>query len=473
MPSTRTTFLVLAAGSAAFAMLQSLVTPVLPVIQDRLGTSQNAVTWVMTANLLSAAIFTPILGRVGDAAGKDRVLAAVMWILAAGCLVAALAPNIGVLIAGRALQGVAGAVYPLAYGIIRDEYPPERVAAGVGGISAVIAAGGGLGIVLAGPVTGTLGYTWLFWIPMAVSAAGALAVHLFVPASPVRTGARFGPSAALLLAAWPVCLLLAVGRGPERGWGSPVVLGLFLAAAVLLAAWLVAESRAANPLIDLRVFRLPAVRRTNLVALLFGGGQFALFTFLPQFLQTPADAGYGFGATVTEAGLLLLPMLAAMFAAGLLTGRLQKVADAKAQLFAGSVLTVAAFAALAFAHDAPWQAALAAAVFGVGLGTALPAMTNLIVGNVPAEQAGAASGMNANMRTIGGAIGAALVGAVVTARPAVGGHPPESGYASGFLLLAAVAVAAAATTLLIPRARPRAGEPPTEAGRAGARDRTA
>ncbi|WP_309244374.1 MFS transporter [Micromonospora parastrephiae] len=137
--SRRLTFTVLAAGAGFFAMLQSLITPVLPTIQQDLHTSQNTVTWVLTAYLLSASIFTPILGRVGDMVGKERMLVVSLAALALGCLLAAIAPNIGVLIVARVVQGIGGAVFPLSFGIIRDEFPAARVSGAVAAISAIVA----------------------------------------------------------------------------------------------------------------------------------------------------------------------------------------------------------------------------------------------------------------------------------------------------------------------------------------------
>lgn len=153
---------VLAIGAGVFSLLQSLIAPVLPTIQQELHTSQNTATWVLTAYLLSASIFTPVLGRVGDMVGKRRTLVAVMTALAAGLLLAALTPTIEILILARAVQGAGGAVFPLAYGIIRDEFPRERVAGAISTLSAIIAAGGGLGVILAGPIVDTLGMRWLF-----------------------------------------------------------------------------------------------------------------------------------------------------------------------------------------------------------------------------------------------------------------------------------------------------------------------
>src|SRR3954447_9478616 len=151
-PSPRVVLAVLAAGVGSFSLLQSLVAPVLPTIQRELHTSASAVTWVLTAWLLAAAGAPPVLGRVGDMAGKDRTLVASLAAVAAGSLLAAVAPSLPVLLAGRVVQGLGGAVFAVSFGIIRDEFPAVRVASAVGILSAVIGAGGGLGIVLAGPI---------------------------------------------------------------------------------------------------------------------------------------------------------------------------------------------------------------------------------------------------------------------------------------------------------------------------------
>ncbi|WBB70066.1 MFS transporter [Micromonospora sp. WMMD812] len=455
------TFLVLAAGALSFAMLQSLIAPVLPTIQTELQTTQEAVTWVMTANLLSAAIFTPILGRVGDLAGKKGTYVAVLAVLAAGCLLAAFATDLRTLVAARVIQGAAGAVFPLAYGIIRDEFPAARVPAAVGAVSAVIAAGGGIGIVLAGPIVASLGLTWLFIIPAIVVIVAAVAGHLVISAYPPTRPGRINWLAAALLAGGLLCLLLATSKGAGWGWASAQTVTLVVTAAVLVGAWVRTEARSTQPLVDMRIMRLPTVWTTNLVALLFGAGWFAVFAFLPQFVQVPSTAGYGFGADVTEAGLLMLPMVVTMSAAGVISGRVVRWFGSKAQLVTASVLSALATATLALAHQQIWQISFATAMFGLAAGLAFSAMANLIVGNVPAAHTGVASGMNANFRTIGGSIGAALMGAVVTSGVQSTGLPTEAAYVSGFLVLTATSVAAAAAAVLVPGTRrpPRADAP--------------
>ncbi|MET7686666.1 MFS transporter [Streptomyces sp. NPDC005483] len=448
--STRLTFAVLAAGAGVFSMLQSLIAPALPTVQHALHTSQSTVTWVMTAYLLSASIFTPILGRVGDLIGKKRTLVAVLVTVAVGCLLAALAPSIGVLIVARVVQGVGGALFPLSFGIIRDEFAASEVSGSISNLSAVIAAGGGVGMVAAGPIVTALDYRWLFWIPVAIVIAATLIAVRYVPESPNRAQGNINWSGAVLLSGWLVALLLPLSQAGKWGWGSARVLGLFGAAVVLFALWLYSEARSSSPLIDLKVMRLPAVWTTNTAALLFGAGMYSIWSFLPGFVQTPSSAGYGFGASVTAAGLLMLPMLVAMFLSGVLSGRLEPVVGAKALLTTGAALGAVACGFLAVWHDEQWQIAVVAGLFGLGIGLAFASMANLIVGSVPADQTGAATGMNANIRTIGGSIGAAVTTVLVTGHLQPSGLPYESGYTHGFTLLAVLCLAAALAALLVP-----------------------
>ncbi len=164
----------------------------------------------------------------------------------------------------------------------------------------------------------------------------------------------------------------------------------------------------------MKMMRIPAVWTTNLVALLFGVGMYSIMAFLPEFLQTPSSAGYGFGASITQSGIFLLPMTVTMFAFGLISGGLADRLGSKVLLIVGSGLTAVSFLVLTVAHDEKWQIYLFSALLGAGLGFAFAAMSNIIVVSVPAAQVGVASGMNANIRTIGGSIGAAVMGSIVT-----------------------------------------------------------
>ena len=447
------TFAVLAMGIGAFALLQSLVIPVLTTVQHELHTTQSAVTWVLTAYLLSASIMTPILGRVGDMTGKKRVFVATLLALAVGSLLAALAPSIGVLIAARVIQGFAGGMLPVAFGIIRDEFPAEKVAGAVGVIAALTAVGAGLGIVLAGPIVRALDWHWLFWLPMILTIAAAVTAILFVPESPERSPGRISWLPALLLSGWLVALLVALSEAPAWGWGSGSVLGLLAAAVLLAGGWVLAELRAATPVIDMKMMRRTAVWTNNLVALLIGVGMYATFAFLPEFVQTPAAAGYGFGASITRSGLMLLPSSVTMFAVGLFAGRLARKLGGRTLVVGGCLVGCAAMAMLAFAHHHQWEIYVSNGLMGIGFGLVFSAMSALIVTAVPPSQTGVASGMNANIRTIGGSIGSAVMASIVTSQLEPSGLPREAGYTTGFAVMAGGLLLAAAAGLLMPSAR--------------------
>jgi MFS family permease len=446
----RLTFLVLTVAVVSFALLQSLLVPVLPELQHSLHTSQSAITWLITAYLISGSVATPILGRIGDMYGKKRVLICVLVTLTVGAALAGIATSISVMIAARAIQGVGSAAIPLAFGIIRDEFPREKVRTAVSTISGLAAAGSGAGLVLTGPIVNALNYHWLFWIPAIIVGLATVAAFLLVPESPNRTPVRINWLAALLLSAWLVSLLLGISKGSSWGWTSGSVDGLLLGSVVLAVAWIAVESRSDQPLIDMRMMRMPAVLTTNLVAAFLGFGLYSALTFLPQFLQAPSATGYGFGAGVTESGLLLLPMSGLMFLFGALSGPLAGRFGAKAVIVSGMGLTSPAFLILAFAHSSVVEVLIGAALAGAGFGLVISAMASVIVDAVPVTQTGVAAGMNANIRTIGGGIGAAITASIVTASVTGGRLPKESGYTSGFTVLAAVMLLAVAVAARIP-----------------------
>lgn len=449
----RLTFLVLCIGVASFSLLQSMVNPVLPTIQAALHTDQATVTWVLTAYLVSASIFTPIIGRVGDKVGKERMLVVALGALAVGSLLAAVAGSIGVLIAARVIQGIGGGVLPLTFGIIRDEFPREKVASAIGMSAALLAVGGGVGLVIAGPIVDALSYHWLFWIPMVMTVVAAIAAAVWVPESPERTPGRINVFTAFLMSTWLVALLVGVSQGHHWGWSSGKVIGLFVVAAVMLPVWVLAEARSKEPLIDMQMMRIPTVWTVNLVALLFGMGMYAMFAFVPQFLQTPEAAGYGFGVSVSESGLLLLPQTIATFFGGIAAGRLAARYGSKALLVVGATLTAVGTFGMAFAHGELWMVIIETTILGLAFGLAFAAMSNLVVAAVPQSQTGVASGMNTNIRTVGGAIGSAVLATVVTSNLEPSGLPHEAGYTHGFLLLAITSTAAAIVAVLVPVVR--------------------
>ncbi len=445
------TFAVLATAALAFSLLQSLIIPAIPQLEHTLHTTESAASWLLTAYLLSAAIATPILGRVGDTIGKEKVIVGVLVALSVGTLISALGDSLGVILIGRVIQGVAGAIFPLAFGIIRDEFPAARVAGAIGFMSAILGVGSGAGIVLAGPILEHLNYHWLFWFPLFLSVGATLATFRFVPESPVRARSGINWLGAVLMSGWLVTGLVAVSYGPTWGWGSPTVVALYVATAVLLGLWVLSELRSRSPLVDMQMMRIRAVWATNLAALLYGFGMFAMFITVPQFAQTPTSAGYGFGASVTQSGLYLLPFALAMVVVAPFTGWLSLRIGSKAVLILGSLVSAASYGVLVVDHSQPWTIYLASGLLGVGLAPAFASLANLIIEAVPAEQTGVATGMNTNIRSIGGALGSGIATSLVISEILPNGFPKESGYVLAFAVSGIGLLVAALAACLIPR----------------------
>jgi len=458
------TFGLLAGAAISYALMQSLVAPALPDIQHALHTSVDSVSWVLTAYLLSASIATPLIGRLGDMYGKERLLVAVLVLLCGATVVSALATSLTVMLVGRVLQGAAGGIFPLAFGIIRDEFPPERVAGAVGVMAALAGVGGGAGVVLAGPVVDHLSFHYLFWLPLVPLVATTIAIHLFVPESPVRVGGRVNWTGAALMSIGLGAVLIAVSETATWHWLSAKTLVVFGIGVAFLFAWVRSEERSEHPLVDMRMMRIRGVWTTNAVAALLGFGMYASFILLPELVETPSSAGYGFGSSVTGAGLFLVPTTLAMLVVGAQTGRLERRFGSKPPLLAGAALTMAAYVFLALAHGERWQIYVAALLLGSGIGLAFASMVNLIIENVGPGETGIATGMNAVTRTVGGAFGGAAVASILQATVGSDGYPSERGFALAFVVCAIALALGVVVGLAIPKRRPSDAFAAHEAG---------
>ncbi|HEX6761577.1 MAG TPA: MFS transporter [Gaiellaceae bacterium] len=453
----RITLAVLAIAGLAYAVLSSAVIPALPTIQHDLGASETGITWVLTGYLLSASVGTAILGRLGDAYGKERVLVWTLVLLGAGTLLAAVSHTLALLIVARVVQGVGGGIFPLSFGIVRDEFPADQVAGSIGLLSAILGIGAGVGIVVGGLIVEHLSWQWLFWFPLVVIVAAAFCTWRFVPESPVRTPGRPSWLAAALMSVGISTVLIAVSQTTAWGWASPRTLALLAAGLAVCCAWVAVEVRSASPLIDMTMMRIRGVWTTNVTAFLLGAGMYSSFIIFPQFAQLPASTGFGFGASVVVSGLYLLPSTLGMVAVGFAAGRIAARFGSKAAVVAGSAVTAAAFGLMAVAHEHPYDMLASATLLGIGIGLAFAALGNLIVEAVPPEQTGAAGGMNTVMRTIGGAIGGQLA-ATFIAGHTVDGLPAVTGFEQTFVMATLFLVLCTLAGLLIPgRAQMRAG----------------
>jgi MFS family permease len=396
--------------------------------------------------------------------GKERLLVLTLILLAVGTAVSALSTSLVPMVIGRVIQGAGGGIFPLAFGIVRDEFPRDKVAGSIGMLSSILGVGGGIGIVLGGLIVEHLDYHWLYWIPLIVIVVAAALTWWVVPESPIRVPGKVNWLAAALMAAGFSCVLIAISETTVWGWGSVKTIALLLAGLVLTGLWIFVEVRSPEPLIDMAMMRIRGVWTTNLVAFLLGAGMYAAFLIIPQFAQLPTSTGFGFGASIVTAGLYLLPAALGMSLVGSFAGRVARRFGSRFAVIAGSAITAVAFAWLAVQHAHPYDMLISTALMGVGIGLAFAALGNLIVQAVPPHQTGVASGMNTVMRTLGGALGGQIVATLITNNTGSDGLPTVTGFTLSFALEAAFLVVAFIAALLVPvRTRQAVGTGPDAA----------
>jgi EmrB/QacA subfamily drug resistance transporter len=454
------TLALLTVAGISFAIMQTLVVPALPHFQREFNTSASWVTWIATGFLLSSSVLTPILGKLGDSLGKKRMLVIALGIFGLASFGAAAAWSLPTLIFFRVLQGAGAAVFPLSFGIIRDEFPPEKIGLGIGTVSSVFGAGGGIGLVLSGVIIEHLSWHWLFLIGAVPVLASTVLLALFVPESPVKFPTRPDYIGGVALSCALGALLVAISEGSHWGWTSAGVLGLLAAAAVLFAVWVRIEQRVPEPLVDLKTFGRREMAATNLTTLIMGFSMFSTFILLPNFVQVPlglppeiADRlRYGFGASPVEVGLFFLPSSVAMMIAGPLAGALGQRRGRLLPLRIGLAFLVLALGLLATLHDASWTIYVWMVFMGTGLAFCFATLGTLVIDYSRPGETGIASGMNTIMRTIGASLGAQVAAAIISANTLAGTEIPlERGFTIAFTLSAVGALVAFLPTLLLSR----------------------
>jgi EmrB/QacA subfamily drug resistance transporter len=444
------TLAILTLAGAAFSLQQTMVFPALATFQEEFGSTTAWTTWVLTGFLVSGAVCTPILGRLGDQFGKERLLLVSLSLFLAGCIGAAFAWNLWSLIGFRVVSGAGGALFPLSFAIIRDEFPPEKVKVGIGLLSAVWGVGGGFGIVLSGLIVDNFSWRFLFLLGSIPVALSIVLIHRYVPESPIRTPSRVDVPGALLLSGALVSLMVALTEGERWGWGSPLLATVLLLSAGLFVLWGVVEARSPSPMVDLRMLAHRPILLTNVATLISGFALFSCFVLLPSFVQMDPAAGYGFGATATQAGLFLLPSSVAMLFAGPLAGAIGRRYGSKWPLAGGMAIVSTSAFLFATTHDDPLPVLVASGLLGLGVGAAFAAMAALVTDNVDQREVGVAAGMNTVVRMIGAVVGGQVGAALLTSRT-VGftAIPEESAYTITFGLSALTALAAAAIAFTI------------------------
>ncbi len=447
---------VLAMAGSVVALMQTVLVPLIPDLPGLLGVRAEDASWLITITLLASAVATPSISRLADMYGKRRMMLASLAALFLGSVLGALGTSFPLLIAARALQGFAFALIPVAVSIMRDELPRERLAAAVALMSATLGIGAAVGLPLAGFVFTHYGWHAVFWVSAVMAFAMLIAVSAVVPESPVRTGGRFDLVGAVLLSGGLVFILLAITKGGHWGWTSATTLGCLFAAAVFLAVWAPWELRNGQPIIDLRTTVRRPVLLTNVAAFLTGFAMLVNLITTTQLLQVPVGTGYGFGLSVMDAGLALLPAAVAMIIVARVSSVVTRRFGARFTLIAGASVLAAGYIGRMFLMDTELQVILGAVFVSCGTILAFSSMPVLIMGSVPLSETAAANGLNTVLRNVGTATASAAVAAILTTTVvSYGGSlfPSQAAFQQIYGLAAIAAILGGIAAIGIPRRR--------------------
>jgi len=442
------------------AAVASLGAPLITSVATTFHVSLDSAQWTLTITLLSGAVATPVLGRLGAGRHRRATILATLAVVVVGSALTVLPLPFAWLLVGRAAQGVGLGLTALMMGVARDHLPEGRSAATIALVSVTSIIGIGVGYPLAGLLTEFGGVRTAYGLGLFVTAIAFLAAWRSMPTAPEGRSAHLDVTGALLLAGGLFLVLFLAGETSLWSHHLAVAVVLVVVAVLLLCVWTASELRSKAPLVDVRAVRHPAVAGANVAMLVGGVGMYLLLTLITRYAQTPHSAGYGFGLTTFVAGLVLVPFSGLGFVAGKLTPRVRVRIGAPLLLAGSAVIVLGAFALFAAARSNLAELFVAMGVLGFGVGGFTAAMPGVILAVTPHGETSSAMSFNYVVRSVGYSLGSAIGGLVLAAGTDTGHLFPNDGaYTASALIGIGVMVITTMTSLALARHRAPEAEP--------------
>lgn len=413
-------------------------------------------SWIITIYLVVGAIAIPVFGKLGDIYGKKKMLTIAMLIYSVAVTFTGFSRDISssfyVLLGFRAVQGMGMCMFPLAFSIIRDEFPVERIAVAQGVVSAMFGVGTAVGFVIGGFVIDKLGWQWTYHtvVPFVLIATAFVAFK--IKESPVRMKAKVDYVGAAFLGIALLSFLVAVTEGGHRGWTSPIILFLFAASAVSISLFSYVQVTAKYPLIRPSLLRNRDIALINIVAFMIGFGMFGGQSVIALLAE------FKFGLSPLNVGFLLLPASLVSLVMGPTVGLLVKKHGPKWPILAGMVIPILGFTYLYYNHASKTDVTIGVTIMSGGLSFAMVGSINMLIISTPQIETAISSAMNMIIRTVGGVVGPAVATVILAANetfyvdPRSGVTVPiaaDVAYQTVFLMSAIILAIGAALSLLL------------------------
>ncbi len=396
------------------ALDQTIVSTALPTMVGELG-GLDHYSWVVTAYMLTSTTGVPLFGKISDLIGRKIVLQFAVVSFLAGSVLAGMAQDMTQLIITRALQGIGGGgIMAMAFVVMGDLVTPRERGKYAGYFTGVFAMSSVIGPLIGGFLVDSLSWRWIFYVNLPIGAVSLVALQRFLHVSATKVERKIDWAGAGLLVTSVSCVLLVcVWGGRDYAWASPTIVGLAVAAMVLGGLFVVQEARAPEPLLPLRLFRDPVIRVSTILSFFLGVVMFGAMTFLPLFLQVVT------GASPTTSGLLLLPMMGGVLAGSTFSGQMTtRTGRYKIFPLYGTALAIAGIVILSRldAGSNRIHSSLGMLVLGFGIGSTMPTLTLAVQNAAPMADLGVATSSVNFFRSLGGALGVAVFGAVMTSK---------------------------------------------------------
>ncbi len=413
------------------------------------------VGWVITAYMLTSACLVPLVSRLGDLYGRQRMLVAVMAVVTVGSFISAVSPDITGLLVGRALQGAAGAALPLCYGLVREHMPADKVAMGTGIVAATLAIASGVGIFAGGVIVDHLPWHSMFWIAGVASVVAVAVAAWVLPSSRTQaTGAHLDLLGAVLMVPVIAGSLYAIGQIKQWGIGDWRIWALLGFSGVLGAVWFRREWKHEHPLIDVRLLTSRNVLLVNLVMMAAAYGVMQSGPIGSMMLQQPVESGVGFGMTASDAGLLMFFTYILGMVGGPASGVIASRWDASLALRAGTLVAAVGWVCMAFGQQNVVTLLVGLFVQAVGTTMMLAAIPMVLATLVPLGRTSEANGVVSLIRQGNIAIAVQITAFILSLQSVSVGentYPAAGAVSWAFILLAGSAVLAFVIALLLPR----------------------
>ncbi|GAA1072367.1 MFS transporter [Tsukamurella spumae] len=426
------------------AVIGSVGAPLITAVAWSEDVSLGAAQWTLTITLFAGAIAGPVLGRLGAGPLRRRTILGTLGPVALGGVLTVLPLPFGVLLLGRALQGVGTALVPLLISVARSALGTERAARTIASLSVASTVGIGVGYPLISLVDQLLGLRAAYGTGLAITLVALAVAWRVVPVDEPGVRPRIDVPGALLLGVGTLGVLLLVAE--PALWSRPgAALGVLAGTVAVLVAWAAVELRTDAPLVDLRLAARPVVAAANLAMLVAGIGMYLLFSDLTRYVQVPSGAAYGFALPGVLAGAALIPFSVLGFVAGRLVPRASDRLGPRGTFAAASSLVVLAAGVFVAGRDHLPAVLLAFAALGLGVGGASAVMPRLVLDGTPQSETASAMAVNQIARAVGFAVGSALAGFLLArATPDGALLPAQGGYVAVALWSAVPAMAAVA-----------------------------